>query len=403
MPPQAKKQQQQQQSAQRPESHYEVVDGEADQGAPPALPGRRAAPAAAEPSNGEASKTNQQKPFRHGAIDRQVAEERLASHSRHFPGQVCYLIRDKGNDEKILSAFKTDASGPAVVHFRVRSHDNPPDGMAVSLEAPGMAQPVKFASIDAMITALQQPGAERYIPIGPLAVPVRPPADSQGASTKSSSTRGSGQGASTKSASAHGAGQGPARQPSQQSSQPRQPHAQPGAQPPLQSSRPKQAAPEQEEYGKLWESGRSGRAAGQKDLVAVSIDEQEEYGKLWEAGRPKAGSRPLAAVEIDAPVVVAQPAPAAAPAPAAQPQPQPTAPQPAAPQPAAPQPVAPDADGDQLICEGPLNKLRGIGQTRKRWFRLTGKRLYFYSQDSVGRNKEEEKLVIQIVGLLLSK
>lgn len=41
-----------------------------------------------------------------------------------------------------------------------------------------------------------------------------------------------------------------------------------------------------------------------------------------------------------------------------------------------------DEDGEQLLCEGYLRKIRGWGQNRTRWFRLTSKELSFWSKDA---------------------
>eukprot|EP00050_Salpingoeca_kvevrii_P006256 m.288312 g.288312 ORF g.288312 m.288312 type:complete len:395 (+) comp11947_c0_seq1:115-1299(+) len=68
-------------------------------------------------------------------------------------------------------------------------------------------------------------------------------------------------------------------------------------------------------------------------------------------------------------------APAVAPAP----------PMAAAPEPAAapaPAPLPAEDEDEILLCEGYLNKLRGIGQTRRRYFRLTNKRFAYFTEDA---------------------
>ena len=37
-----------------------------------------------------------------------------------------------------------------------------------------------------------------------------------------------------------------------------------------------------------------------------------------------------------------------------------------------------------LLCEGYITKIRGIGRTRSRFFRLTTKTFSFYSEEAVG-------------------
>lgn len=41
-------------------------------------------------------------------------------------------------------------------------------------------------------------------------------------------------------------------------------------------------------------------------------------------------------------------------------------------------------DAEELLCEGYLAKHRGVGKTRIRWFRLTSKKLLYYTRDAVG-------------------
>jgi len=41
-----------------------------------------------------------------------------------------------------------------------------------------------------------------------------------------------------------------------------------------------------------------------------------------------------------------------------------------------------EEEGEQLLCEGYLRKIRGWGQNRTRWFRLTSKELSFWSKDA---------------------